>query len=40
MKNVTRAPRAILVSITFGGFASLDESVLFRRRIDYILSAA
>ncbi len=38
MKNATRTPRVILVSIAFGGFASLGESVLFGGRVDYILS--
>jgi hypothetical protein len=40
MKNVTRTPRAIIVSITSSGFASLGESVLFGGRVDYILSIA
>jgi hypothetical protein len=39
MKNVTRAPKAILVSLTFGGFTSLGESVLFGRKVDYTLLA-
>jgi hypothetical protein len=38
MKNATRTPRAILVSITSRGFALLGESVLFGGRVDYILS--
>jgi hypothetical protein len=28
MKNVTRAPKAILVSLAFGGFTSLGEKCI------------
>jgi hypothetical protein len=38
MKNVTRAPRAILVFLACGGFTSLGESVLFGRKVDFTLS--
>jgi hypothetical protein len=37
-KYVTKAPRATLVFLAFGGFTSLGESVLFGGRIDSTLS--